>query len=177
MSIVVRTRGETSAMLPSLLRVSRNVDPAIPDSAAYVMADQLRGLLWQPHIAAVAANAFGLLAVLLATVGIYGAIAFDVSRRIHEIGIRVALGANRRRVARMILSRGAMLGALGVSLGIAGSLAITRVMTGMLYQVSPVDPGIFSTIALVVIALAAIATLIPLRRAVMLDPLEVLRHS
>jgi predicted permease len=177
MSIVVRTRLDARTMVAPLLQAAREIDPAIPSRAAWVMTEQLQGLLWQPHLAALLANLFGLLAALLAAVGIYGLVSFEVNRRINEIGIRMALGAGRAKIARLVLQRGAALAFGGIGLGTAISLALTRWLAAMLYEVSPTDAVVFFAIAVLLITVTAIASLAPLWRATRLDLTEVLRQN
>jgi predicted permease len=177
MSIVVRTQLDARTMVAPLLQAAREIDPGIPSRAAWVMTEQLQGLLWQPHLAALLANLFGFLAALLAAVGIYGLVSFEVNRRMNEIGIRMALGAGRAKIARLVLQRGAALAFAGIGLGIAISLALTRWLAAMLYEVSPTDSVVFSAIAVLLITVTTIASLAPLWRATRLDLTEVLRQN
>jgi putative ABC transport system permease protein len=120
-------------------------------------------------------GAFAILALVIAMVGIYGVISFAVSQRTHEIGIRIALGAQARDILRMVIWRGLRLTLAGVALGVAAALALTRVMKNLLFEVSPTDPMTFSLIALLLIGVALIASYIPARRATKVDPLQSIR--
>ena len=114
-------------------------------------------------------------ALLLAGIGIYGVVAYSVAERTHEIGTRVALGADRGKVVRMVLRRVALLVVPGVALGIAGALAVTRVLASLLFGVEPNDPGTLAGVAALLVSVALIAAVIPARRASRVDPLVALR--
>jgi putative ABC transport system permease protein len=118
---------------------------------------------------------FATVALLLATVGIYGAIAFSGAQRTQELGIRRALGAQNRDIMRLMLGHGLTLALMGSALGIGGALALTRVMRGLLYRISPADPATYIGIALLWIAVALAASYIPARRAARIDPSQALR--
>ena len=141
------------------------------------MTDQVKGLLWPPRIAALLVGAFALLAALLAVVGVYGAVSFDVSRRRHEIGIRMAIGADGGNVLRMVLARGVLLGSTGAGLGILIALGLSRLLGSMLYGVGPTDPVVFAIVAILLVLVAAMASLIPARRATSVNPIEVLHYQ
>jgi ABC-type antimicrobial peptide transport system permease subunit len=120
---------------------------------------------------------FGAIALLLASVGIYGVLAYSVTQRTREFGIRMALGAEGRDVMRMVVGHGLRLAALGLVIGAAAALAVTRLMTAMLYDVRPADPGVFVAIAFMLGVVSAIAALIPSLRAVRIRPGVALRYE
>jgi ABC-type antimicrobial peptide transport system permease subunit len=120
---------------------------------------------------------FGLLALVLTAVGIYGVMAYTVGQRQHEIGIRLALGARRADILRLVMERGLRLTLTGISIGIVASVALTRLMKSLLYSVSATDPMTFMTIALLLGGVALLACWIPSRRATRVDPLLALRHE
>jgi len=120
---------------------------------------------------------FGITALLLATAGVFGVMAYSVSRRTREIGVRVALGATSGAVLRMILDQGLRTILIGVAIGIAGSLALTRTMASLLFDVTAYDPLTFSGVTLLLISAALLACYIPARRATKVDPMVALRHE
>ena len=120
---------------------------------------------------------FALTALLLAGLGIYGVISYIVSERTHEIGIRLALGAQRRNILRMVLRQGLGLAVTGAAVGLACALIVSHLMAGLLYGVRPTDPVTFAGVALLLIGVAMLACYIPARRAIRVDPLVALRHE
>jgi putative ABC transport system permease protein len=120
---------------------------------------------------------FALTALLLAGLGIYGVISYMVSERTHEIGIRIALGAKSSSILRMVLRQGLRLAVAGATLGLLGSLVVSRSMSGLLYGVRPTDPFTFAGVTLLFIAVAVLACYLPARRAVRVNPLVALRHE
>jgi putative ABC transport system permease protein len=132
---------------------------------------------WRERFVSVLFGVFAVLALVLAAVGLYGVLAYTVSLRTHEIGIRMALGASAREVQRMVLRQGLALGALGLVVGTLAALALTRLLATQLYRVSPTDPGTFVTVVTVLIGVSAIAAFIPARRATHVEPLVALREE
>ena len=120
---------------------------------------------------------FALTALLLAGLGIYGVISYMVSERTHEIGIRIALGADRRSILRMVLRQGLGLAIIGAAVGLVGALVVSHFMAGLLFGVRPTDPLTFACVALLLIGVAVLACYIPARRAIRVDPLVALRHE
>ena len=120
---------------------------------------------------------FAALALLLAAIGLYGVVAYSVSQRTNEIGIRMALGATREDVLRLVLRYGAGLALIGIALGFIASLAATRVLSSMLFEVSPDDPQTFVAVALLLMAVVLLASYIPARRAAKVDPMVALRYE
>jgi putative ABC transport system permease protein len=130
-----------------------------------------------PRLAASLLVIFGAIALLLAAVGIYGVIAFSVARRTREIGVRIALGASGRDVLGMVVGQAVLLAAIGIAVGIAGALALTNVVQGMLFGVTATDPLIYGSVSVLLIAIAALAAYIPARRAARLSPSIALRYE
>jgi len=120
---------------------------------------------------------FGIVALLLATAGVFGVMAYSVSRRTREFGVRVALGANSSDVLRMVLSQGLRTIVIGVAIGVAGALALTRTVESLLFGVTPTDPLTFGGVTLLLVAAALLACFIPARRATKVDPMVALRYE
>ena len=133
--------------------------------------------LAQPRFNTFLIGLFAALAFILAAIGIYGVISYDVSQRIGEIGIRMALGAQARDIIKLILRQGALLTLGGLGLGIAGACALTRFLAGLLFEVTPTDPATYVTVSVLLTAVAIAACLIPSRRATKVDPLVALRYE
>ncbi|MEJ7617876.1 MAG: FtsX-like permease family protein [Pyrinomonadaceae bacterium] len=138
---------------------------------------ELLNILCLRRMGALLLGAFGLLALLLAAIGLYGVMSFSVARRTREIGIRMALGARGADVLRLVLRESMTLVALGIALGLLASLAATRLLASFLYGVSTTDPATFGGIAAILAAVALAASLIPARRASRVDPLVALRYE
>jgi ABC-type antimicrobial peptide transport system permease subunit len=114
-------------------------------------------------------------ALLLGTIGIYGVISYVVSQRTRELGVRIALGAGGRKVVRMVLKQGLVLAGVGAAIGLGSAYGLTRLMTALLYGVSPTDPMTYGVVAVVLVGIALLASYLPARRAASVDPMEALR--
>jgi predicted permease len=152
-----------------------NADLVVFDITTLELREQLAS--FPQRVAGTFVGAFGLLALVLAAVGIYGVTAYTTRQRTHEIGIRVALGASKRDILRLVLGHGLRLTLLGVAIGLALSFGVTRFLTSMLLGVTSTDALTFSTVALLLIAVALFASFIPARRAMRVDPMVALRYE
>jgi predicted permease len=176
-SWVIRAAGDPLKMLPAVRREIKALEPDFR-LAHVMMMEQLLADSYAPRrFQTWLFGLFAAVALVIATVGIYGVISYAVSRRTHEIGIRIALGAQAGDVLRMVVSQGMKLALIGVALGLAAALALTRVMKNLLFQVSATDPATFALIALLLVGVALIASYIPARRATKVDPMVALRHD
>ncbi len=173
--IVIRARGDAATMAPAATQLVRKIAPRAPIENIRTVAE-LKGERVAPRrLNATLVAAFGALAVLIAAVGIAGVLAFSVSARTREIGIRMSLGADSGRVQRMIISEGGVLLGVGLVLGLVGSLLATRLIQGLLYDVAPHDPSTLLGVALLMAAIGLIACWIPALRAARIDPGVVIR--
>jgi len=172
---LVRTAGEPAAVARAIEARLHAYDPEMQVSAVRTMRDWLAAGLTRPRFGMTLLVTFGLLALGLSVVGTYSLLAYSVARRTKEIGIRMALGAGRATVMAAVLGRGMRLAAIGVALGVVGALAATRLLHGMLAGIGPRDPLTFAAIVLLLLATAAVACLIPARRASRVDPMKAIR--
>ncbi len=176
-AFVVRSKQAPLAAVPEVRAAMRSLDSDLLLNQVNTMEDVVTSSLtdWRFHTILLAV--FGGLALLIAAIGIYGVVSYSVTRRIHEIGIRMALGAERRDVLKMIVGQGLKLALIGVAIGIAGALALTRFLSSLLYGVKPTDPLTFVAVSLILIAVALLACYIPARRAAKVDPMVALRYE
>ncbi len=177
MALAVRTASDDpQPVLNSVRQVIRQLDATMPAPTPFSMMDVLRRNLWTARMGAMLLAVFGLIAVTLTTVGIYGVMAYSVTRRTQEIGIRMALGAAHTDVMRMVLGQGAKLTVLGVTLGLAAAFGATRLIANLLF-VSPTDGWTFAGISVLLAAVAMAGSFLPARRATQVDPLVALRRE
>jgi putative ABC transport system permease protein len=175
--VLVRTTGEPSAALSLLKAQVYAVDRNQPILAARTLGSFMDDKLARSHLMLMLLGIYGLIALVIAAVGIYGVMAYSVSQRTMEFGIRMALGASRGNVLRQVLRQGMLLVGIGVTIGIAAALALGRVVESMLYHLSPRDPVTLAAIVLLLLVVSLVACLVPARRATKVDPMVALRNE
>ncbi len=175
--LLIRASGRPEALVPSIRRALVELDPSLPYIELKTLADVLRPELQPRRLGASMFGAFGLLALVLSAVGLYGVVSYTVAQRTHELGIRMALGARRAQVLGLVVRQGVRLALAGLAIGTAGALAATRFVTRLLYGVTATDPLTFAGVALALGATAVLASLIPARRATRVDPATALRRE
>lgn len=175
--MVVRTSGEPASLAPTLRAAIRAVDPNVPVSNLRPMSGVVSSSLAQNRFRTVLLGAFAGVAVLLAALGLYGVLAQLVGRRTHELGVRMALGADRGSVLAWVLRYGMRLTVLGIVLGLVGAAATTHVVRGVLFGIEPLDPATFAGTTIVLLLVAVAAALVPGWRATRVDPVESLRSE
>jgi putative ABC transport system permease protein len=174
--VVLRTRGEAAGLQAAILRTLRELDPDQPAPRILPLTDAVRAALGTPRFAARVLSAFALTALLLAALGLYGLVAYSVGRRTREIGVRVTLGARPRHVARLVLGEGLRPALLGVALGLAGAGFAARLLSSLLFGVTPTDGLTLAGASALLVAVALLAAALPARRALRVEPAVTLRE-
>jgi predicted permease len=177
MTLVARTAGDPWQLLPSVRSAVRALDATLPVFDEKTLEAHSGGALFLDRMVVVFLSAFGLLALTLAAIGLYGVMAYSVSARTREIGIRMALGAQPRDVLKQVIKQGMVLTLIGIAIGLAASFALTRLLGSLLYGVSPTDALTFALVSLSLVAVALLACYLPARLATKIDPLVALRHE
>jgi putative ABC transport system permease protein len=177
MTFVVRTEGDPLALSAAARREVQSIDRDLPLADVRTLQSWIGESVSRTRFGTLLLTVFAAVALLLAAVGIYGVMSYSVAQRQHEIGIRMAMGAQRRDVIWLVVGHGLLLTAAGVALGAAGAFGLTRVMEGLLYGVSATDPLTFGGVALILAAAALLACYVPARRATKVDPMEALRYE
>ncbi len=177
MYLVVRASSDAGALATPVIHEIHQVDPTVAAYEVRTMQDRLYSSLARQRFSTTMLGAFALFTLILAAVGVYGVMSYQVTQGRHDLGLRVALGAQRGSIIAMVLGQGMRLAAFGIAAGLAGALALTRVMSGLLYGVSATDALTFLALAMVLAAIAALATYIPAWRATKVDPMVALRDE
>jgi putative ABC transport system permease protein len=181
--MLVHSDGAPENLVPAVRRAIQSLDKTILVAEVQTLNDYFRPFLYFYQLFGLLVGGCGLLAILLAVMGIYGLVAFAVSRRTREIGIRMALGADKQKILRLVMRQGMILVSCGLSVGLLLALALTRVLTSSIFEVpilngvSATDPLTFGSITLLLIIVALLACFIPARRATKVDPMVSLRHE
>lgn len=176
-TLIVRTAADPKVMIGPVEKKIHSVDSNVPVTDAETLQEYMAVPLFEAHVSGILLGALGLLALLLAMAGLYGVVAYSVSQRTREIGIRTALGAQKRDIFRLVVGQGMILVVVGVGLGIAGALGLTRFLSSLLYGVKPTDPLTFVVVSILLTGVALLACYIPARRAMKIDPMEALRYE
>jgi putative ABC transport system permease protein len=178
MTVVVRTANEDPmAIVPTVRQIVASIDPSLPLNDIQTMEHVVSESVGQPRLMSALTTLFGVLAALLAIVGVYGVMAYNVRRQRREFGIMLALGADSSRVRNLVVARGITLAGAGVAIGLVASLALTNVLRSMLNDVTPTDPVVFATTALSIVVVATLASYLPARAAGRVDPMLILRDA
>ncbi|MEN3334849.1 MAG: hypothetical protein V7641_4214 [Blastocatellia bacterium] len=176
-SLVIRAETDPPQVMTAARREIQQLDAHLPISSAQTLDEHLSFPLLPTRLAASLLGSFGVLALVLAAIGVYGVMAYTISKRTREIGIRMALGAQKADVLKLVISQGIWLTLTGIAIGLAASLAVTRLMKSLLFGVSATDPLTFAGVAVLLTAVALLACYIPARRATKVDPMMALRHE
>jgi putative ABC transport system permease protein len=175
--LVVRARGNAAELAPAIRQAIWSVDKDQPIIRVATMDHRLASSAAERRFALILFEAFGFVALVLVAIGLYGVLSASVTERIREIGVRLALGAQKRDVLYLILRQGLTLTLAGVSVGLLASWAVTRLLTNLLYGISATDPLVFAGVAFLLIVVALLACYVPARKAMKVDPLVILRYE
>ena len=175
MNFVLRTTGDPARLGPSAVRVIRQIDPLLPVTSVRPLDEVFAESIARPRLTAAAMSVFAAAALLLAALGVYGVVAYSVSQRAREFGIRVALGAKPSQIIGMVVGQNLRTVAIGLALGLVAAIPATRLMRGLLFQVGPNDPTTFIAIAAVLTIVALVAAYVPARRGTQIDPVVTLK--
>ena len=177
MFVVLRAQGDPGSLVGAIRREVQAIDPAVPVAHVRTMEDVLSSAQSRPRFLTLLLTFFSGVALIIATVGIYGVISYSVTRRSKEFGLRMALGAQRKDVLGLVMKQGVLLTLIGVFAGIAAALGLTRMMASLLFGVRPTDAVTFVSVSAVLGIIALFATYIPARRATQVDPMTALRYE
>jgi ABC-type antimicrobial peptide transport system permease subunit len=173
----VRAAGDPASLVGSVREAVRETDPTIPTFAVRTLRDQLQQSLWAERLGAALLGVFGMLAVALAAIGIYGVMSYSITQRRQEIGIRMALGAARRDVLSLVLGQSMVLVLFGLGIGLAAAFLVTRQLASLLHGISGTDAATYVGTPALLAAVALVASYFPARAATRVDPLRALRYE
>ena len=177
MAFMVRSESGASALSSAVREQVKALAPNLPVAELQTMESIVSNSVRQPRFGALMLGLFAATAVLLAALGVYGVLSYTVSRRTHEIGVRMALGAGTGDILRAVMRQGVTLVLVGIGLGLAGAFAVSRWMAGLLFEISPTDPVTFASVSVLLVIVAALACYLPARRATKVDPMVALRYE
>ncbi len=177
MTLVVRTSGDAAALADTVRRLVAEIDPDQPITGVTTMDQVLSDSLTRRRFSMVLLGVFAAIGMLMAAVGLYGVMSFFVAQRTHEIGIRLALGAQQGDVVRLVVTEGLKLVTTGLVIGALGALGLTRLIAALIHGVSAADPPSFALAAALLVAAGLLASYVPARRAVRVEPMSVLRSE
>jgi predicted permease len=173
----LRTAATPAVLIPSVRKLVNETDSNLPVIRMRTQSETIDRLLFNERLVARLFGLFGVLGLLLSCIGLYGLLSYEVARRTREIGIRTALGAQRRDVWLVVLRQGLTLVIAGVAVGVAGAISVTRLLDSLLYNLRPTDPMTFAGVAALLLTVGVIACLLPARRATLVDPMVALRYE
>jgi predicted permease len=177
MNLAVRTHADPASLTSAVLAQVHSLDPDLAVASIRTRVQEISSSVAGPKFNTILLGAFASLALLLAAIGVYGVLSYAVAQQRHEIGIRMALGAEKRDVFTMVVGQGLKVAVIGVGIGAFGALGLTRLLSSLLYGVKATDPRTFIAASLLLIAVAVLASYIPARRATKVDPMVTLRHE
>jgi predicted permease len=175
MAVVIRTSGDPHSLIASVRAELRAIDSGVPLDKVRTMEQVVGDTVLGRRFNMLLLGLFAALALVLTTIGLYGAVSYWVTQRTREIGIRMALGANRREVLWLVLKQGMTLTAFGVAIGLVAAFMLTRLLSNMLFGIAPNDPATFAAVTILLALVAVLACMIPARRAASIEPMQALR--
>jgi putative ABC transport system permease protein len=176
-SLAIRTAGRPENLIAAVRNQVRALDPDLPLTLVMPMTDVVSRSVWQPRLYTALFGVFAAVALIMSTVGIYGVMSYSVTQRTREIGLRMALGAQRQDVLKLVVGHGVLLAGLGVGAGLAAAVALTRLMSSLLFGVTATDPVTFAAVSVLLAGVALGACAVPARRASKVDPMVALRYE
>jgi putative ABC transport system permease protein len=176
-ALAIKTSGRPENLIGAVLSQVRELDPDLPVTRVMPMTEVVARSVWQPRLYTALFGVFAAVALILATVGIYGVMSYAVTQRTREIGLRMALGAQRHDVLKLVLRQGILLAAIGVGIGLAAAVALTRLMSTLLFGVTATDPITFAAVSVLLAGVAVGACFVPALRAAKVDPMAALRYE